>query len=275
MITIQKRVFIDALLKFVFGSITVALSLPLIMILYYIFSNGISVFSWTFLTSLPHPPGEPGGGIGNAIIGSLILIVTACALSIPLGVSVGVFLTEKSSHSVASIIRICLEILQGIPSIVIGIVAYIWVVIPMGGFSVLSGGVALSMMMLPLIIRSTEETLKMIPISLKEASLGLGVPYYRTMIKIIIPAGASGISTGILLGISRVAGETAPLLFTAFGNPYLSFNILKPVNSLPLLIYNYATSPYTDWQQMAWGASLVLVFFILTLSILARTLTRR
>ena len=172
-------------------------------------------------------------------------------------------------------VRICVEILQGIPSIVIGITAYLWIVVPLGGFSALSGGIALALMMLPMIVRSTEETLKLIPHSLKEASLGLGVPYYRTMIKIIVPAGFNGILTGILLGVARVAGETAPLLFTAFGNPFMNLNVAQPVNSLPLIIYNYATSPYADWQQIAWGASLVLLLFVLCLSILTRTLIKR
>ncbi|NDC82501.1 phosphate ABC transporter permease PstA [bacterium] len=273
--SVSKRLATDLLFKGVLGLATVILFIPLIMILYYIIVNGAGAISWAFLTSLPKPPGEIGSGIGNAIVGSAILICIACTISVPIGVGVGVFLSEKPTHTIAKMVRICLEILQGIPSIVIGIISYLWVVLPMGGFSALSGGIALSLMMLPLVIRSTEETLKLIPQSLKEASLGLGVPYYRTMTKIIIPAGRPGISTGIILGISRVAGETAPLLFTAFGNPFLTFNIMKPVNSLPSLIYNYATSPYSDWQQAAWGASLVLILFLFTLSLIARTISTR
>lgn len=254
---------------------TLILLIPLILILYYIVSNGINVINLDFLTSLPKPPGVLGGGISNAIVGSGLLIGIAGALSIPFGVALGLFLNEFSETRLASPVRICVEILQGIPSIVIGIIAYLWIVVPLGGFSAFSGGIALAMMMLPMVVRATEETLKLIPHSLKEASLGLGVPYYRTMIKIIVPAGANGILTGVLLGVARVAGETAPLLFTAFGNPFMTVNITQPVNSLPLIIYNFATSPYSDWQQVAWGASLVLIIFVLGLSLLARTLIKQ
>ena len=254
---------------------TLILLIPLILILYYIVSNGINVINLDFLTSLPNPPGVLGGGISNAIVGSGLLIGIAGALSIPFGVALGLFLNEFSETRLASAVRICVEILQGIPSIVIGIIAYLWIVVPLGGFSAFSGGIALAMMMLPMVVRATEETLKLIPHSLKEASLGLGVPYYRTMIKIIVPAGANGILTGVLLGVARVAGETAPLLFTAFGNPFMTVNITQPVNSLPLIIYNFATSPYSDWQQVAWGASLVLIIFVLGLSLLARTLIKQ
>ena len=254
---------------------TLILLIPLILILYYIVSNGINVINLDFLTSLPKPPGVLGGGISNAIVGSGLLIGIAGALSIPFGVALGLFLNEFSETRLASAVRICVEILQGIPSIVIGIIAYLWIVVPLGGFSAFSGGIALAMMMLPMVVRATEETLKLIPHSLKEASLGLGVPYYRTMIKIIVPAGANGILTGVLLGVASVAGETAPLLFTAFGNPFMTVNITQPVNSLPLIIYNFATSPYSDWQQVAWGASLVLIIFVLGLSLLARTLIKQ
>ena len=168
-----------------------------------------------------------------------------------------------------------MEILQGIPSIVIGIIAYAWIVITLGTFSAFSGGIALSIMMLPVIVRATEETLKLIPDTLKEASLSLGVPYYRTILKVILPAGASGIATGVLISVARIAGETAPLLFTAFGNPFMEMNVLKPVNSLPLLIFNYATSPYPEWHALAWGASFVLVFFVLALNFFAKVVTRK
>lgn len=272
---LRTRQFKDWLFKVYLGSTAILLLVPLALILYYIVKNGLASISWTFLTALPSPPGIPGGGIANAIVGSLLLIGTASVLSIPFGILLGIFLVEYPKSILAGLVRVCVEILQGIPSIVIGIVAYMWIVVPMGGFSAFSGGIALGLMMLPLIVRATEETLKLIPHTLKEASLGLGVPYYRTMIKIIVPAGLNGIMTGILLGIARVAGETAPLLFTAFGNPFMTFAITEPVNSLPLLIYNFATSPYLDWQQMAWGASLLLIAFILGLSFLTRTFIKQ
>jgi phosphate transport system permease protein len=170
---------------------------------------------------------------------------------------------------------LAVETLQGIPSIVIGIIAYIWVVLTMGSFSGLSGGAALALMMLPVIITATEETLKLIPDSLREASLALGVSYPRTILKVVIPAGLSGILTGILLGVGRVAGETAPLLFTAFGSPFMNFNILKPINTLPLMIFNYATSPYPEWHTLAWGASFVLVVFVLGLNLFTKVVTRK
>jgi phosphate transport system permease protein len=168
-----------------------------------------------------------------------------------------------------------MEVLQGIPSIVIGIVAYAWVVLSMGTFSALSGSVALAIMMLPVIVRSTEETLRLIPDILREASLALGVSYSRTVLKVIVPSGFTGILTGILLAIARITGETAPLLFTAFGNPFMSLNVLKPVDSLPLMIFNYATSPYPEWHAKAWGAALVLVVFVMGMNFFAKVIAKR
>lgn len=249
--------------------------LPLLLILFYIIRNGIAVINWQFLISLPKPVGELGGGISNALVGTLILIAIACLISIPLGICTGIYLYEHREGRISYLVRLCVEILQGVPSIVIGIIAYAWVVVSMGTFSALSGGVALGIMMLPVIVRATEETLKLIPDTLKEASLSLGVPYYRTILKVILPAGASGIVTGILLSVARIAGETAPLLFTAFGSPFMDVNIFKPINALPLLIFNYATSPYPEWHTLAWGASLVLVVFVLTLNFTAKLVTKK
>ena len=249
--------------------------LPLLLILFYIVRNGIAVIDWQFLTSLPKPVGEVGGGISNALIGTLMLVVIACGIAIPLGVFSGIYLSERKEGKLVYLVRLSVEILQGIPSIVIGIIAYAWIVVVLGTFSAFSGGIALSIMMLPVIVRSTEETLRLIPDTLKEASLSLGVPYYRTILKVILPAGASGIATGVLISVARIAGETAPLLFTAFGNPFMEFNVLKPVNSLPLLIFNYATSPYPEWHALAWGASFVLVFFVLALNFFAKVVTRK
>jgi len=244
-------------------------------ILFFITSKGISVINWRFLTELPKPVGEMGGGISNAIIGTVMLIGIATAFSVPVGILAGIFLSENRKRRFASLIRLCAETLQGIPSIVIGIIAYIWLVVSMGSFSAFSGGVALGLMMLPVIITATEETLKLIPESLREASLGLGVSYPRTILKVILPAGVSGIVTGILLSIARIAGETAPLLFTAFGSPFMNLNILKPMNSLPLMIFNYATSPYPEWHTLAWGASFILIVFVLGLNFFTKVVTRR
>lgn len=249
--------------------------LPLLLILFHIVRNGISSINWAFLTRLPRPVGEAGGGVSNAIVGTLILIAISCAMSIPVGIFTGIYLSEYRKGRLPYLIRLSMEVLQGIPSIVIGIIAYLWVVLRIGGFSALSGGVALGIMMLPVIVRTTEETLKLVPHALKEASLALGVPYYRTILKVVVPAGLSGIVTGILLSIARIAGETAPLLFTAFGSPFMNINVLKPINSLPLLIFNYATSPYPEWHSLAWGASFILLVFVLTLNLVARMAVRR
>ncbi len=269
------RIFKDKLFQagiICFAAITIV---PLLLILFYIVRNGIAVIDWQFLTSLPKPVGEVGGGISNAIVGTLMLIAIACGIAIPFGVGSGIYLSERKDGKLASLVRLSVEILQGIPSIVIGIIAYAWIVITLGTFSALSGGIALGIMMLPVIVRATEETLKLIPDTLKEASLSLGVPYHRTILKVILPAGISGIATGVLISLARIAGETAPLLFTAFGNPFMEMNILKPVNSLPLLIFNYATSPYPEWHALAWGASFVLVFFVLALNFFTKIVTRK
>lgn len=249
--------------------------IPLFFIFYYIFHEGISAINWEFFTNLPKPVGEQGGGILNAIVGTFMLIIMSCVLALPIGISVGIYLSEYQNTKLAYWVRLCVEVLQGIPSIVIGIVAYVWIVKPMGMFSAFSGSVALGIMMLPMVIRSTEETLRLVPHTLKEAALALGAPYYATILKVVLPAGLNGIVTGMIISIARIAGETAPLLFTAFGNPFMNFNILKPVNSLPLIIFNYAISPYEDWHSLAWGASLVLITLVLLLNLTAKFVARK
>jgi phosphate transport system permease protein len=204
-----------------------------------------------------------------------LLIVIAVALSVPVAVATALFINDHPKNRISRLIRFTVDMLQGIPSIIMGIVVYLWVVLPMKNFSALAGGVALGIMMLPIVIKSTEETLKMVPESLKEASMALGAPYYKTVLHVILPAGLSGILTGILLGVSRIAGETAPLLFTAFGNPFLNTNIFKPVDALPLLIYNYSTSPYPEWHSLAWGASFILVAFVLILNLITRLVVKK
>ena len=224
---ISFRIFKDKLFKLSVIGFSFASILPLLFILFYIFKNGIAVINWQFLTKLPKPVGEIGGGISNAIIGTVMLVIISSICSIPLGISAGIYLSEHKQGRLSYAVRLCVEILQGIPSIVIGIIAYVWIVMPLRTFSAVSGGIALGIMMLPIIVRSTEETLKLIPESLKEASLALGVPYYKTIMKVIVPAGLSGIVTAVIISIARVAGETAPLLFTAFGNPFMNINIFK------------------------------------------------
>ena len=251
------------------------ITLPLIAIIFYIFKEGVTNINWHFLTNVPKPVGEIGGGIANALLGSLIIVFTASVIAVPIGIMCGIYLSENQTGKLSYWSRLAVDVLQGIPSIVIGIVIYFWLVKPIGTFSAFSGSVALSIMMLPIIIRSTEETLKLIPFSLKEAGLALGLPYHRVILKVIVPCGVSGILSGVMLSVARIAGETAPLLFTAFGNPYLSSNIGKPMQSLPLLIFNYATSPYEDWHNLAWGASLILLLWVLLLNIFTKLSTKR
>jgi phosphate transport system permease protein len=268
---VGKSRAVQALIVFMAFLITV----PLILIIVYIFREGITKINWTFLTRVPKPVGETGGGIANALIGSILIVLAASVIAIPIGILGGIYLSENKNTRLSYWSRLAVDVLQGVPSIVIGIVVYFWVVKPIGTFSAISGSVALAIMMLPILIRSTEETLKLIPSSLKEAGLALGLPYHRVILKVIVPCGISGILSGIMLSIARIAGETAPLLFTAFGNPYLNTNLTKPMQSLPLLIFNYATSPYDDWHDLAWGAALILLFTVLLLNIITKITSRR
>jgi len=249
--------------------------LPLIFILIYIIKAGVGAINWSFFVNIPKPVGEIGGGIANALIGTAIIISVATIIAVPVGILSGIYLNEFKKSKLTYWISLCVDVLQGIPSIVIGIVGYLWLVVPFRSHSALAGSVALAIMMLPIIIRSTEETLKMLPNSLKEAAYALGVPFHRVILKIIIPCGFSGIISGVMLSVARVAGETAPLLFTAFGNSFITTNLLKPMQSLPLLIFNYATSPYEDWQNLAWGASLILLILVLSLNVLTKIMTRK
>ncbi len=249
--------------------------IPLLAILGYIIKEGITKINWSFFVNVPKPVGEAGGGIANALVGSFIIVGVAAIMAIPVGILSGIYLSENKTSKLAYWSRLSVDILQGVPSIVIGIVVYFWIVKPIGSFSAISGSVALAIMMLPIIVRSTEETLKLLPDTLKEAALALGMPYHRMILKVILPCGIGGILSGVMLSVARIAGETAPLLFTAFGNPYLSTNITKPMHSLPLLIFNYATSPYDDWHNLAWGASLILLLWVLLLNIITKLTTRK
>lgn len=250
-------------------------TVPLIGILLYIVRQGFTEVNWHFLTHIPKPVGEVGGGIANALTGSFMIVLVAAVIAIPIGIMAGIYLSENKNSRLAGWSRLAVDILQGVPSIVTGIVIYFWIVKPMKTFSAFSGSVALAIMMLPIVVRSTEETLKLLPDSLKEAALALGVPYHRTILKVILPCGLTGIISGVMLSIARIAGETAPLLFTAFGNPYMNGNVLKPMQSLPLLIFDYATSPYDEWHNLAWGASLILLIWILALNIITKLTTKR
>jgi len=271
----KYRIGKSKLFKGLVITFSVLCTIPLFIILFYIFIQGLTKINWQFLVNLPKPVGETGGGIANALMGSLLIVIYATVIAIPFGIMGGIYLSENRKSRLSSWCRLAVDVLQGTPSIVVGIVIYFWIVKPLGTFSALSGSVALAIMMLPIVVRSTEETLKLLPSSLKEAGLALGLPYHKVILRIILPCGFSGVLSGIILAVARIAGETAPLLFTAFGNPYFSANILKPMQSLPLLIFNYATSPYEDWHDLAWGAAVILLIWVLLLNIITKITTRR
>ncbi len=253
---------------------TLALLLPLALIFGYLVVKGITAVNLDFFTQLPKPVGEVGGGMGNAIVGSLVLIALACVLGLPIGVLTGVYLAEHGHGRLGSAVRFAADVLNGVPSIVIGIFAYTLVVIPMKGFSAYAGGLALAVIMLPIVARTTEEIVRLVPESLREASLALGVPMWRTMVRVVLRTARGGIITGMMLAIARVAGETAPLLFTAFGNQYWHHGLNGPIASLPMQIYTYAISPFDDWHRQAWAGALVLVSLIATTSLSVRLWTR-
>lgn len=247
----------------------------LFLILGYVIYKGGRGINLDFFTKLPTPVGIPGGGMANALIGSFYLVGLASLFSIPIGILIGVYLSEFGRSPFASAVRFISESLTGVPSIVMGIFVYSVVVIPMGRFSALAGAFALSLLMLPIIVKSTEELLKMVPNDLREASLALGIPRWKTIIRIVLSTARLGIITGIMLAIARVGGEAAPLLFTALGNTYMSLRPDQPIASLPVQLYVYAISPYEDWHQKAWAAALVLMGIVLITNIIARIYARK
>jgi phosphate transport system permease protein len=256
--------------------LTVVLVLaPLIAIFAYLVYRGIGSISWDFLTKTPKPVGEPGGGMANAIVGSLMILGIASAIGVPFGVGAGIYLAEFGRNRFGQAIRFTADVLNGVPSIVIGIVAYGLVVVPMGGFSALAGGVALGIMMVPTICRTTEEMLLLVPQALREAAYGLGVPRWRTTLSIVLRTATSGVITGIMLAFARVAGETAPLLFTALGNTFWNLRYDQPTAALPLQIFIYANSAYEDWHRQAWAGSFVLIVLIVTSVAAVRYVVRR
>lgn len=272
---VKLRIVKSRVIQIIISALAFIITLPLLFIIYYIFKRGITRVNWTFLTHIPKPVGETGGGIVNALVGSVIIVLVAAVIAIPFGLMGGIYLSENRTSRLSYWCRLTVDVLQGIPSIVIGIVVYIWIVKNFGTFSAISGSIALAIMMLPILTRATEETLKLIPSTLKEAGLALGLPYHKVILRILVPCGISGILSGIMLSIARIAGETAPLLFTAFGNPFLTTNILRPMHSLPLLILNYAMSPYDEWHELAWGAALLLLITVLMLNIITKISTRK
>jgi phosphate transport system permease protein len=249
--------------------------LVLFFILGYLVFNGGTSINWDFFTKLPKPVGEAGGGMANAIVGSGKILLLASLMGVPIGFLGGIYLAEFSGKGMASVVRYAADLLNGVPSIVIGIFAYSLVVLPFKHFSAYAGAFALGMMMIPITLRSTEEFLKSVPRMLREAAMALGASKWKTIVTVIVPAAYRGIMTAILLALARVAGETAPLLFTAFGNRFESHGWSQPTATLPVMIYTYAVSPYDDWHRQAWAAGLVLLGLVLIINILARTILSR
>ena len=246
----------------------------LLIILAYIAWQGIGSLNVQFLTDVPRPVGE-GGGIGNAILGSLVLLLLSSVIGLPLGICVGVYLSEIGKGRIGGVVRFIVDTLTGIPSIVTGVFVYAILVLPMKHFSAWAGGVALALIMVPIVARTTEEMLKLVPHSLREGALALGAPQWRVILGVVIPAAGPGIATGAMLAIARVSGETAPLLFTAFGSRFFPTSLNEPIASLTVQIYNYAISPYDEWHAQAWAATLVLMTLVLGINILVRFVTRK
>lgn len=256
------------------ASVVVAL-VPLVLVFFYVIRQGFSSLNWDFFTKAPKPVGEAGGGMANAIVGTLILIGIAAAVAVPVGIISGVYLSEYSRTKFATLVRFTADVLNGVPSIVIGIFVYGLAVLPVRHFSALAGGLALGFMMIPIITRTTEELLNLVPGTLREGSLALGATRARTAFSVMVPAALPGIMTGILVAFARIAGETAPLLFTAFNNRFFSTALNQPIASLTVQVFSYAISPYEDWHRQAWAGALVLVVMIFVFSVLARVVTRR
>ena len=258
-------------LAFLCAAITIV---PLLMILGHLLSQGAKTVNLDFFTQLPKPVGEVGGGMANAIVGTLILIGLACLVGLPIGIIGGIHLAEFGQNRIGWFVRFMSDVLNGTPSIVIGIFAYTVVVLPMRRFSALAGAFALGIIMIPTVIRATEELIKLVPISVREAGLALGIPLWKVILRIVVPSAKAGIVTGIMLALARIAGETAPLLFTAFGNRFWHQGLDQPIASLPVQIFTYAISPFEDWHRQAWAGALVLIAMILITSILTRVATK-
>ena len=256
-----------------YGAAALAI-LPLAVILGMLLVKGAGSIDWNFFTKSAVAVGETGGGFAHAIVGTLILVSLACAVGVPVGVATGIFLAEFGGGRFGFAVRFVADVLNGVPSIVIGIFAWTWLVKPMGHFSALAGGVALGMILVPILARTTEEMVRLVPNSLREAALALGYPRWRTSLVVVVRTAAAGIMTGCLVAVARVAGETAPLLFTALGNQFFTTRILGPMAALPLQIFAYAIAPFEDWHRQAWAGALVLILLIFSSSLVARIVTK-
>ena len=273
-IRLGRRHFVDGTMSVLFMAATVIAVAPLLLVVGYILYEGAKGLNVALVTQLPAPVGEEGGGMANAFVGSGIIIGIASVIALPVGILAGVYLSEFGRGRFANILRFFTDVLTGVPSIVVGIVAYTLIVVPLHSFSAISGGFALAIIMVPTVTRTTEEALKRVPVSIREASLALGVYEWKTTLRVVIPTGLAGIITGVMLGIARISGETAPLLFTAFGSSFWQQGLAKPIAAVPLQIFVYAISPYKQWHEEAWAAALILMLIVLGLNIGIRVVTR-
>jgi len=249
--------------------------LPLLLIVTHLLARGLPALRPGFFVHMPKPVGEPGGGMANAIVGTLLVVGIGAVIAVPIGVAAGLWLAEYGRGRFAVVVRYTADVLSGVPSIVVGVVAYGLIVVPMGRFSAFAGGVALALLMLPTIVRSTEEVVRLVPRSYREAALALGAPRWRVVQQVVLPAAGAGVVTAILLAIARAAGETAPLLFTALGNRFWSLSLDRPIATLPVMIYDYARAPYDDWNHQAWTGALVLIVLVALVSGALRMVTGR
>ena len=272
--TPRARHAVSMMMSALSAASAVLVVLPLLLIFGFLLWQGASAVNLDFFTHLPKPVGEPGGGMANAIIGSLALIALAAAISLPLGILGGVYLAESRDRRLPWLARFLADVLNGVPSIVVGIFAYTVLVLPMKRFSALAGGFALAVIMLPIVVRTSEELVRLVPSSLREAALALGIPEWKVLLRVVLPTVRAGIITGVMVAVARVAGETAPLLFTAFGNRFWHQSLDQPIAALPLQIFAYAIAPYDDWHRQAWAGALVLIALVFVVSLAARVATR-
>jgi len=271
----QIRRFISHAVVVLCGLSVLLALIPLALILFYVISQGVSSLSWAFFTEMPRPVGEAGGGMANSIAGTLIVVAVGALFAIPVGVVSGIYAAEYAGTRLAGSVRFAADTLNGVPSIVIGVFVYGIAVLPFRRFSALAGGLALGIMMIPLIMRTTEELLRLVPTTLKEGALALGATRGRAVFTVVLPAALPGIMTGILLALARIAGETAPLLFTSFNNRFFTTDVRQPVSTLTVQVFTYAISPYQDWHRQAWAGALVLVMIVFSCSLVARLATAR
>ena len=272
--TLTRRRVVNGTMTGIVALAALITTLPLLFILFHLVREGASAINADFFIHMPKPPGEVGGGMANAIVGTLIIIGIACAIGLPIGIGAGLYLAEYRRTKLADVVRFLADVLNGLPSIVLGIFAWQFLVKPWGRFSALAGGIALAAMMIPMVTRTTEEMVRLVPTALREAAMALGYSRARTALTVVLRTATAGIVTGVLVAVARIAGETAPLLFTAFGNSFWSVRLDEPIAAMPLQIFAYAISPYDDWRRLAWAGSLVLIALVFIISVAARFATR-